>query len=356
MQWTLLPLLYWLLPPSRRSDSTTKLWERKKKKEQDVIPGKTSAIPGATDFALDPAATEASWLQSATDTERKVFQYTQQGLDSLKALKLEQAEANFDAVWALKPDAYVWQAGIVQFYLGHYDKAAEILARNAQWYESRFGDPASEERIWRHASELKYRSSMDKKKRSTLPRHLAAVPETDLTETRKVLRMARDLLEASVEDDYARMILAKAKLRAVCQVEPGKPALDRKLWKLSSWFYLGLHYDVVGEEEASKECMKMALRLCPSAGKSNDIVQTLPLLHMSVRDWFDDDELGEGGLPDTGFLESIESGVEDLRFVELQQALKLRGLPYTTGSKEVLKERLLQSLLRDVGLDDGSAP
>ena len=35
----------------------------------------------------------------------------------------------------------------------------------------------------------------------------------------------------------------------------------------------------------------MALRSCPSSGKSNDIVHTLPLLHMAARDWFDDDEM-----------------------------------------------------------------
>jgi hypothetical protein len=68
-------------------------------------------------------------------------------------------------VFELKPDAYLWQAGIAKFYLGDVEGAADIFARSADYYERKFYSPASEERIWRDACELKLASSMDNKKK-----------------------------------------------------------------------------------------------------------------------------------------------------------------------------------------------
>jgi hypothetical protein len=53
--------------------------------------------------------------------------------------------------------------------------------------------------------------------------------------------------------------------------------------RLTHGFTFALHYDVSGEEKGkAKECMKMALRMCPSFGNGGDIVHTLPMLHMVI--------------------------------------------------------------------------
>jgi SAP domain len=122
--------------------------------------------------------------------------------------------------------------------------------------------------------------------------------------------------------------------------------------------------------------MKMALRLCPSSGNGSDIIHTLPMLHMSQREWFDDDgdfdielfspgeERNDGdsnastkskrrsiGIVDADpvLVESIKDSLSKLRHVDLQEALRLRGLR-ANGPKEELQARLLNSLMDDAGL------
>lgn len=265
--------------------------------------------------------------------------------------------------------------------------AADIFARSACIYESKFLEPASEERIWRHACELKLLNSMSKKERKLLEETggagslLAPIPEQERTvsllgtEIRKVIRITRDLFSASVERDHSARILSRAKLRSIGGTFDERPKMDLKMWKLNSWYYLGLHYDCLGEPEESKKCMKMALQLCPSAGNGGDIVHTLPMLHMSQRDWFDDDDFesgpnnalesekfistaleeaakplleGEKGM-DPIFVESIKSSLSEMSFIELQEALGLRGLR-SSGSKEQVLVRLFLSLIEDANL------
>ncbi len=295
-------------------------------------------------------------------------------------LRVEDADKAFREVFEMKPDAYCWQAGIVKFYLEDYRSGAEYLARSAQYYESRFGQMASEERIWRDACELKL-ASLSRGKRGRLSDPpIAALEERDPilpNETRKVIRIAGDLFDASVRNDLSATTLARAKLRSICgeydadgREAPSK-VIDRKMWRLSAWFYLGLHYDVSGDPETSKDCMKMALRQC-IAGNGNDIIQTLPMLHMARRDWFDDDDFNEdlgeddgdefdwdgtgtdtagGPASDSDTVKSIEASVEDMKILDLQKALRLRGQK-ANGSKSVLRDRLMQCLLDDAGLAD----
>jgi tetratricopeptide (TPR) repeat protein len=190
---------------------------------------------------------------------------------------------------------------------------------------------------------------------------------------RKVLRIARELFAATLEENHStKVIIARAKLRSICGAYNDQPRVDRKMWKLTAWFYLGLHYDVVGDEEESRECMKMALRLCPN-GNADDVIHILPLLHMSRRDLFDDDEFEEAPnealerkegrsssasvrnsmtsiRTDPIFIESIRKSISRMSFVELQDALKARGLKFH-DSKRALGEKLFRSLLEDSGLD-----
>lgn len=300
---------------------------------------------------------------------------------------MEEANEAFDEVFKIKPDAYLWQAGIARFYLDDVESAANIFAKNAAIYENKFGGPASEERIWRHACELKLLSSLEKKEREDessrqkIASRLTPIPDrTDdpdslFAETRKVIRIAGDLFSASVNNDQNGVILARAKLRSIGGNFDDLAKLDIKKWKLSAWFYLGLHYDSIGEVDESKECMKMAMRKC-SSGNGDNIIHVLPLMHMSRRDWFDEDDVDANPLqllrssvddsepPDVNELsrwkdkaveadplvsDSIWKSICKMRLFELQNALRVRGKKII-GAKDELKERLYRSLMEDAGL------
>ena len=366
---------------------------RREERKGDVVIGKTSAKAGEKDYALDVAATEQQWMNQASDVERIIFEQTNQGLEHLRMLNLKKADKCFSRVFEVKPNAYLWQAGIVKFYLGDLVGAADILARGAASYETRFFDPASEERIWRYACELKLRSAMrisEKKvaKKHGIPELTPITPHENeeeflKTEPRKVFRITRELFQASTEDDHSLMILSLARLRPIGGAFEEKIVIDVKKWKLISWFYLGLYYDVLGDEQESKNCMKMALRLSRTTAIGSDLIHTLPTLHMKMRDWFDNDDYEadvrkdireriqskqkqskstkgsskttvqyqtkDGVVADPVFIESIRTSLFKLRLYDMKESLKRRGLS-AIGSKAELREVLYQSLLRDAGL------
>lgn len=266
----------------------------------DSIPGKTSAIPGEKDLPINPDLTQSQWYEQASGSERQVKELTSKGMHYLKGLELEKAKIAFEKVYELKPYTYCWQYGIVLFYLEEYYEAAECFAKNAKIFESRFGSPASEERIWRDACELKIVKNLQNGKYHENNDSGVFVAQIDdaeeggnysileqQTEIRKVVRISRDLFASSIQNDLSNEALARGKLRSICgEYEPNSDEagnnkvsrndaltmkVDKKMWRLSSWFYLGLHYDVLGEADASKDCMKMALRQCATSfGNGND--------------------------------------------------------------------------------------
>lgn len=317
--------------------------------------------------------------------------YTYRPFPLASQLQLDDASTAFDQVFELKPEAYLWQSGIVKFYLGDLERAANLFASNALVYERKFGDQATEERIWRHACELKMASALSKNGVKNIQAHISDIrsplvlmPEigedSEFLESRKVFRIAKELFEASINSDQSGVILARAKLRSIGGNFDAKPKPDLKMWKLNAWFFLGLHYDAIGEIGESKECMKMALRNCPSAGHGADLVHTLPLIHMSIRDWFDDDNMdidplellraaplenlsddevededntigaARSGAVDADPLvaDSIRKSIAKMRLLELQNALRTRGIK-AHGAKKELQNRLFRSLMADSG-------
>lgn len=378
---------------------------RRKSRCDENIPGKTSAIPGAKDFEINIQRTQLEWTTQASPSERDVKESTRIGMEALRMLQLEEAEKSFATLFSIKPDAYCWQAGVVKFYLGDYYGAAEIFKCSAEYYERKFGQVASEERIWRNACELKLMQNLalmkgkKKAKRDGLDPPIASIQGVDEDdsglgllapkETRKVVRIASEMFSSSLENDTSRVALSRAKLRSICGEYDGTSnvsrQIDMKMWRVSSWYYLGLHYDCVGDIASSKDCMKMALRQCIGGGNSNgsDLMQTLPMLHMSRREWFDDDDFEEDDGSTSSFLEgefddndsgtiassigtssdfsdplgndpsessaaeeTIKKSLDTMRLSELQESLRKHGLK-TTGSKTKLKERLLRCLLED---------
>ena len=425
---------------------------RRKERKDDVVIGKTSAKRDAKDYPIDPEATEREYLRQASREEQLVYKCTDEGMKALKSLRLEEADKYFEKVFEIRPETYLWLAGIVKFYLNDMEGASSIFSRSAMNFEKKFGPmgmgPASEERIWRNAAELKFVQSLKRSARkqfyldkqegkATLP--IAQVRDESENsdeigaESRKIHRLARELFDASANQKKAAEAVARAHLLSIAETElssgsSARPVMpDIKKRKLNACYFLALHYDVTGDVEESKKWIKTAFKLCNnSMGKSSDILDTLPLLHMTARDWFDDDPYDDGddeyeeeestgwhdteenkksddtidGLEETSsnnakngrkgktekcdqnsaaissssskknknsskhmseaysdpVLEaSIMEDVEKMKFVEIREALRIRGIS-VTGSKEILKDRLFISLMDDAGYQSGFAP
>ena len=146
---------------------------KNRKLEGFATPGVTSAQAGSCDFPIDIAKTEREYLASlgtsdddskvdALNVDKFVALWTDEGLEHLRALRFQEAAEMFSKVYEIKPEAYLWQDGLLKYYLGDYHGAAESLAKNAVRFETRFMgmEPASEERIWRDAAELKIMNSL----------------------------------------------------------------------------------------------------------------------------------------------------------------------------------------------------
>ncbi|KAL7453604.1 hypothetical protein ACHAWC_007888 [Mediolabrus comicus] len=347
-----------------------------------ATPGISSVIPGAQNLPLDIAKTEREYMASlsSSDDDTTIDEYnvdkfvalwTEEGLQHLRMLRLTEASTYFDKVYQIKPDAYLWQDGIVKYYLGDYHGAAESLARNANRYEKRFMEPASEERIWRDAAELKVISSLNGGRKVLKSVDVPAAMRVEIdhqddndgivvdaktaemesisSERRKVIRIARQLFSSSLRNDEMGVSLARAQLQACCgdsfptSLRSTLPTLsnsssstststtfatkDHKMYKLHSFFYLGLHYDAMNQSYESKQCMKMALKSCAHSigGNNADITYLLPVIHMTVRDWYDDDEFDDDE--------------------------ELKGVNGTENSIDLNDEELMEQLLDDGGVE-----
>jgi hypothetical protein len=167
-----------------------------------ATPGISSAIPGAENYSIEPSVTEREYFASlgldATsiqagvaagtagelyaqvspreiqrmdemEKEKQIALHTTLGLTHLRSLRLQAAYKSFEYVYKLHPEAYLWQFGLLQYYLGEYEAGQRTCMENARRYEAKFGhlgEVASEERIWGDACLLKGRGSGKKKKKS----------------------------------------------------------------------------------------------------------------------------------------------------------------------------------------------
>lgn len=164
-----------------------------------ATPGISSALPGASDYPIEPSLTEREYFASLgldstsfqagvaagtagetyaqadkpsinkmdeLEKEKQIALHTTLGLTHLRSLRLKAAYNSFEYVYAINPEAYLWQFGLLQYYFGEYDKGIITCEENTRRYESKFGamgEVASEERIWKDACLLKRRGKKKRK-------------------------------------------------------------------------------------------------------------------------------------------------------------------------------------------------
>jgi hypothetical protein len=188
------------LPKTQQQTARSAELKRRQSRIQEgfATPGITSAIPGAVNYAVEPSITEREYFASigldATsleagivagtagfkygqvdareiekmdelEKEKQVALHTTLGLTHLRSLRLRAAYDSFAYVYALNPEAYLWQFGLLQYYFGEYAEGRRTCHENAMRYEAKFGEMgevASEERIWRDACRLKMRGKKKK--------------------------------------------------------------------------------------------------------------------------------------------------------------------------------------------------
>ena len=275
---------------------------------------------------------EADYWSSLDDVERQIQGASRSGAAFLRQGDLEGALEQFDRAQQLsKNSRYEWHRGICLYYLDRFDDARVDFVENAQRYEERFSEPASEERLFAQACAL----------RGVKGDEFAAASE--LRETRPVLRACAALFGG---DNNA----AKT-LRDLCDRTDSVDALRRRLL---CHFYAGLYHDALNDAERARAHLALAAERV--SVDDQDFTARLPRLHASVRNWSLDDvsdeakraaaafDLGSQGMED--ILDDpavMKEGIDAMTVAMLKEALKARGLK-RTGLKADLKARLLEDL------------
>jgi len=307
---------------------------QQKEKEADVVcPGKSSALPGAQDYVLDISATEEVWMQQATAEEREIAVCTEQGLQSLQQLRLDDAYTHFARVLELDSKAYLWQMGIVLFYRDEYTASMELLQRNAKKYEAQFEMPASEERLWAHAAHIR-QCRLLRQPRTLLfddSDHQRALLKS---ESRRVLKLAHALF-ASL--DPVHTALCRARLLALAH-QPIQ--IDVKQTKLQAWWYLALYADCTGDSRAPA----YLAHALTAAHQPHDLLHTFPVLHATLRDWFDVSDPIELVSPTQAFQETLVHDLQYVTHAQLADYLRTHHLKQQ-GDKQDYIRRIITHLM-----------
>ena len=275
---------------------------------------------------------EADYWSSLDDVERQIQGASRSGAAFLRQGDLEGALEQFDRAQQLsKNKRYEWYRGICLYYLDRFDDARVDFVENAQRYEERFSEPASEERLFAQACAL----------RGAKGDEFAAASE--LRETRPVLRACAALFGGDVN--------AAKTLRELCDRTDSVDALRRRLL---CHFYAGLYHDALNDAERARAHLALAAERV--SVDDQDFTARLPRLHASVRNWSLDDvsdeakraaaafDLGSQGMEDIlDDPDTMREGIDAMTVAMLKEALKARGLK-RTGLKADLKKRLLEDL------------
>merc|ERR1711862_470327 len=200
-------------------------------------------------------------------------------------------------------------------------------------------------------------------------------------ETRKVLRLVYDLFKATIDHDIYTLLYTRTKLRIIALTKStNNNNHDPKLYKLQSWYYLGLHYDVLSSSNNNKDnkykrsdnlnhnyiikskyCMKKALEQTLNKSlNGGDIMKILPLLHMTIRNWFDDEEISSNISNDNYSNNNYDNDIlndrirndliddcMEVKVVDLKHILRSRGF-LLKGSKIDIVYRVVDFIMDEI--------
>merc|ERR1711862_131044 len=172
-------------------------------------------------------------------------------------------------------------------------------------------------------------------------------------ETRKVLRLVYDLFKATIDHDIDTPLYTRTKLRII--------ALTKSTWnnnkdnKYKRSDNLNHNYII-----KSKYCMKKALEQTLNKSlNGGDIMKILPLLHMTIRNWFDDEEISSSSndnysnnnndndiLNDRIRNDLIDDCME-VKVVDLKHILRSRGF-LLKGSKIDIVYRVVDFIMDEI--------
>lgn len=269
------------------------------------------------------AGLESEYWNSLSRTEQTILAKSRAGGEYLKLGQLEEALACFDVAQDLSQHTrYEWHRGLALFYLGRDADAAADLVANAQRFEERFEEPATEERIFAAAAARRATAAATAETKARRP---PIVVESPLRETRPVLRAARDLFFAGAGEAPTMAWTAK-ELQAACRARglkvSGKkadlvvrlaegapttePGLDEEAArtkafdalrglctdrngdplrrKLFAHFYAGLYHEAENDRDRAAAHLAIAAQRAET-DPTGDLTAVLPKIHADARGW-----------------------------------------------------------------------
>ncbi|KAJ1458352.1 hypothetical protein M885DRAFT_513491 [Pelagophyceae sp. CCMP2097] len=211
---------------------------------------------------------EAEALAQMSAKEKEIMRKTNTAMMYLRMGQFEDALVSFDAARALAgPAAYLWQRGIALFYLGRYGEAAADFDGNADIFEEKFEQLASEERVLAACARRKAGDET------------ALVLNPELEETRPVLSVVNAVFSGSAAmTDVGRLVIN-------ANEEDRKPGMRRRL---HGHFYAALYFEsVCGDDSRARAHMVLANEraLAEQAKWESDVTLVLPSLHLKARGW-----------------------------------------------------------------------
>lgn len=212
------------------------------------------------------AQLEEEYWEGLDETEREILVKTRAGKAYLKMGQLDDAMTCFDTVRDLSHGSkYLWQRGLTLFYLERYGEAADDLGQNAELYETKFHEPATEERLLWAAALAKAGSKEDVLTWSSdLPR-----------ENRIVFRLAVDMFRGDADPVVLKRATAE------------DDAFDPMRRNMMAHYYTGLYWDAIKNDPHRAAAHMLRAKICASLDKNaaDDIMCSIPNIHLNIRGW-----------------------------------------------------------------------
>jgi tetratricopeptide (TPR) repeat protein len=196
-------------------------------------PATTTTTGGAVRAHL-----EREYWDSLSTEETKLARSMAAGMQFFISKDLDSALREWDNVLQMDPDHYIFQRGLALFCSQRYEDAFLQFQKDAELFETKYADSATEERIWAAASRLM--TSDD----------LPPLPPLQLKESDPFKRHAYEML-AGISSHGMLELESKGKL----PTEGEKDSFGRGFfWDV----YVAIFYHSQGKQEEANKLMRRA--------------------------------------------------------------------------------------------------